>query len=296
MSYDLSCCTLCPRKCGADRNSSAGFCGCGTNIKTAKAQLHFWEEPCISGENGSGAVFFSGCTLRCVFCQNYEISTGSRGREISLERLSEIFLELQSRGAHNINLVNPTHYVPQIINALDRAKPELKIPVVYNCGGYERTETLKMLEGYIDIYLPDFKYISSEISQKYSAAADYARYAEEAVKEMHRQQPELVWNGSILEKGLIIRHLVLPGCRHDSIAVTDKIHEILPDGSYLFSLMSQYTPIENCRNYPEINRRVTTFEYKSVLKRVQKLGINGFSQERTSAESSYTPDFDLSGI
>ncbi len=296
MSYDLSCCTLCPRKCGADRNSSAGFCGCGTNIKAAKAQLHFWEEPCISGENGSGAVFFSGCTLRCVFCQNYEISTGSRGREISVERLSEIFLELQSRGAHNINLVNPTHYVPQIINALDRAKPELKIPVVYNCGGYERTETLKMLEGYIDIYLPDFKYISSEISQKYSAAADYARYAEEAVKEMHRQQPELVWNGSILEKGLIIRHLVLPGCRHDSIAVTDKIHEILPDGSYLFSLMSQYTPIENCRNYPEINRRVTTFEYKSVLKRVQKLGINGFSQERTSAESSYTPDFDLSGI
>lgn len=296
MSYDLSCCTLCPRKCGADRNSSAGFCGCGTNIKAAKAQLHFWEEPCISGENGSGAVFFSGCTLRCVFCQNYEISTDSRGREISVERLSEIFLELQSRGAHNINLVNPTHYVPQIINALDRAKPELKIPVVYNCGGYERTETLKMLEGYIDIYLPDFKYISSEISQKYSAAADYARYAEEAVKEMHRQQPELVWNGSILEKGLIIRHLVLPGCRHDSIAVTDKIHEILPDGSYLFSLMSQYTPIENCRNYPEINRRVTTFEYKSVLKRVQKLGINGFSQERTSAESSYTPDFDLSGI
>ncbi len=296
MSYDLSCCTLCPRKCGADRNSSAGFCGCGTNIKAAKAQLHFWEEPCISGENGSGAVFFSGCTLRCVFCQNYEISTGSRGREISVERLSEIFLELQSRGAHNINLVNPTHYVPQIINALDKAKPELKIPVVYNCGGYERTETLKMLEGYIDIYLPDFKYISSEISQKYSAAADYARYAEEAVKEMHRQQPELVWNGSILEKGLIIRHLVLPGCRHDSIAVTDKIHEILPDGSYLFSLMSQYTPIENCRNYPEINRRVTTFEYKSVLKRVQKLGINGFSQERTSAESSYTPDFDLSGI
>lgn len=296
MSYDLSCCTLCPRKCGADRNNSAGFCGCGTNIKAAKSQLHFWEEPCISGENGSGAVFLSGCTLRCVFCQNYEISTNSRGREISAERLSEIFLELQSKGAHNINLVNPTHYVPQIIDALDRAKPELKIPVVYNCGGYERTETLKMLEGYIDIYLPDFKYISSEISQKYSAAADYARYAEEAVKEMHRQQTELVWNGNMLEKGLIIRHLVLPGCRHDSIAVTDKIHEILPDGSYLFSLMSQYTPIENCRSYPEINRRVTTFEYKSVLKRVQELGINGFSQERTSAESSYTPDFDLSGI
>lgn len=216
--------------------------------------------------------------------------------EISTQRLGEIFLELQQKGAHNINLVNPTHYVPQIINALDLVKDRLTIPVVYNCGGYEKEETLRMLEGYIDIYLPDFKYVSTEISGKYSGADDYSIHAERALKEMHRQQPQLVMEGDMLKKGLIVRHLILPGCRHDSIAAINLLAEILPRDSFLLSLMSQYTPTENCAMYPEINRRITTFEYKSVLKEVQRLDLKGFSQERTSAKSEYTPDFDFSGL
>lgn len=296
MTYDFSRCTLCPRECGADRTKTAGICGSDYRIRAAKAQLHYWEEPCISGKNGSGAVFFSGCTLKCCFCQNHQISGENRGMEISTQRLGEIFLELQQKGAHNINLVNPTHYVPQIISALDLVKDRLTIPVVYNCGGYEKEKTLRMLEGYIDIYLPDFKYVSTEISGKYSRAADYCQYAEKALKEMHRQQPELVMDGDLMKKGLIVRHLILPGCRHDSIAAVNRLAEILPRDSFLLSLMSQYTPTENCVNHPEINRRITTFEYKSVLKEVQRLGLNGFSQERTSAKSEYTPDFDFSGL
>lgn len=296
MNYDFSHCTLCPRECGADRTKSSGICGSDYRIRAARAQLHYWEEPCISGKNGSGAVFFSGCTLKCCFCQNYEISSGNRGMEISTERLGEIFLELQQKGAHNINLVNPTHYVPQIIDALDLVKHRLKIPVIYNCGGYEKAETLRMLEDYVDIYLPDFKYVSCEISEKYSKAADYCRYAEKALAEMHRQQPELVWDGDNLKRGLIVRHLILPGCRHDSISAIKRIAEILPAESFLLSLMSQFTPNEQCSAYPEINRRITTFEYKSVLNEVWRLGLNGYSQERSSAQTAFTPEFDFSGL
>lgn len=296
MSYDFSHCTLCPRECGADRTGTAGICGSDYRIRAAKAQLHYWEEPCISGENGSGAVFFSGCTLKCCFCQNHGISHGNSGREITVERLGEIFLELQKKGAHNINLVNPTHYVPQIIDALEKVRDKLKIPVVYNSGGYEKAGTLRMLEGYVDIYLPDFKYVSREISGRYSKAADYVIHAENALKEMHRQQPEPVWENGLLKKGLVIRHLILPGCRHDSIAAVNRLAEILPRESFLLSLMSQFTPNSGCEEYPEINRRITTFEYKSVLKEVQRLGLDGYSQERTSAKSAYTPDFDFSGL
>lgn len=296
MTYDFSHCTLCPRECGADRIKSSGICGSDYRIRAAKAQLHYWEEPCISGKNGSGAVFFSGCALKCCFCQNHKISSGHRGMEISTERLGEIFLELQQKGAHNINLVNPTHYVPQIIDALELVKHRLKIPVVYNCGGYEKAETLRMLEGYVDIYLPDFKYASCEISEKYSKAADYCLYAEKALREMHRQQPELVWNGDNLKRGLIVRHLILPGCRHDSISAIKRIAEILPAESFLLSLMSQFTPNEQCSEYPEINRRITTFEYKSVLKEVWRLGLEGYSQERSSAKTDFTPEFDFSGL
>lgn len=296
MNYDFSSCTLCPRNCGVDRTAAVGSCDSGIEIRAAKAQLHYWEEPCISGKNGSGAVFFSGCSLKCVFCQNYKISTQNEGTEISVKRLGDIFLELQEKGAHNINLVNPTHYVPQIINALDNVKHRLYIPIIYNSGGYEKTETLGMLEGYVDIYLPDLKYVNGEISSKYSKAENYFEYASAAVTEMHRQQPLLVWDGDLLKKGLVIRHLILPGCRHDSISVIKWLSENLPESSWLLSLMSQYTPYDNCNSYPEINRRITTFEYESVLKEAQRLGISGYSQKRESARSSYTPDFDLSGL
>lgn len=296
MNYDFTSCTLCPRECGVNRTSSHGVCGSGTQIKAAKAQLHMWEEPCISGKNGSGAVFFSGCTLKCAFCQNYTISTENNGIEISTQRLADIFLELQDKGANNINLVSPTHYVPQIINALELVKHKLYIPIVYNSGGYEKKSTLRMLEGHIDIYLPDLKYMDSNISARYSKAKNYFEYASMAITEMHRQQPSLVWEGDIMKKGLIIRHLILPGCRHDSIALIKWLGENLPRDSFLLSLMSQYTPTDNCKRYPEINRRITTFEYNSVLKTVNEYSIDGYSQERSSAQSAYTPDFDLSGI
>lgn len=296
MNYDFSHCTLCPRECGADRTKSIGLCGGGMHIRAAKAQLHHWEEPCISGENGSGAVFFSGCTLKCVFCQNYTISTENKGIEVSDERLGDIFLELQEQGAVNINLVNPTHFVPQIVHALKLVRNKLVIPIVYNSGGYEKTDTLRLLEGFVDIYMPDFKYLSSDISARYSKAEDYFEYASQAVLEMHRQQPELVFEGGLLKKGLIVRHLVLPGCRHDSIASVGWLADNLPHSSFLLSLMSQYTPTENCAFYPDINRRITTFEYRSVLKSAEERGIEGYCQERSSAESAYTPEFDFGGI
>ncbi len=296
MNDILSVCTLCPRKCGVDRYKTVGVCGSTATIKAAKAQLHHWEEPCISGSNGSGTVFFSGCTLKCCFCQNNTISAENNGMEISTERLGEIFLELQNKGAHNINLVNPTHYVPQIIKALDSVKHRLNIPVVYNSGGYESVETLRTLVDYIDIYLPDFKYVSAEISTKYSKTSDYFERATEALLEMHRQQPEFVWDGDLLRNGLIVRHLILPSHRHDSIAVVRHLAKLLPKDSFLLSLMSQYTPFGTLDAYPELKRRVSTFEYNSVLEVVEELGIQGFSQERTSAVSDYTPEFNFEGL
>jgi putative pyruvate formate lyase activating enzyme len=295
---DYSSCSLCPRECGSDRKNSFGFCRCGDKIKVARAALHFWEEPCISGKNGSGTVFFSGCTLRCCYCQNYRISSGCFGKEVSAERLSEIFLKLQEKGAHNINLVTPTQYLPGILTALDAVKGKLHIPVVYNCGGYEKVEAIKLLKGYVDIFLPDLKYFDSELSHRYSGAADYFSVASAAIIEMIAQTGEPVFDkDGILQKGVIIRHMVLPGGRNDSIKILNWMKANLPEGKYLLSLMSQYTPAFESFRHKEINRRVTSFEYDCVTQKAEKLGLTtGFMQERSSAKEEYTPPFDLEGV
>ena len=287
-------CNLCPRQCNADRINSVGFCGMGDKIKAAKAMLHHWEEPCISGKNGSGAVFFSGCVLRCSFCQNYSISAEGEGKEISTQRLAEIFMDLKEQGAHNINLVNPTHFVPQIIAALDMVRDRLDIPVVYNTGGYERVETLRMLEGYVDIYLPDVKYYSEEAA-RLSAAPNYFETSMEAVEEMLRQTGKPVFEGELLKKGTIVRHLVLPNFYKDSVKIVEHLGERFGE-DILFSLMSQYTPFYKAKDDKKMNRRITTFEYNKVLDAVIAAGLVGFMQERSSAKEEYTPDFDLKGI
>ena len=293
---DFHHCTLCPRMCGADRYSVTGFCGCGTEIRAAKAWLHMWEEPCISGTNGSGTVFFSGCCLKCCFCQNYHISSENFGREISVKRLSEIFLELQEKGAHNINLVSPTPYVPQIIEALELCREKLEIPIVYNTGGYERVETLKMLEGYVDVYLPDLKYYDNTLGLKYSSTPNYFETASAAILEMFRQVGSCKIENHLIKKGVIIRHLVLPSHRKDSMKILEWIAEIFPGEKVLISLMSQYTPVYKSCEHKEIFRKISTFEYNSVVDKAAELGLDGFMQERSSAVSDYTPDFDLSGL
>ena len=287
-------CILCPRQCGVDRTERTGYCGSGSLPKVARAAKHHWEEPCISGTEGSGTVFFSGCTLGCVFCQNREISRGGTGREVTVEHLADIFKRLEGQGVHNLNLVTPTHFTPQILQALELSKPT--VPVVMNCGGYERVETLRQWEGKVQVYLPDLKYFSPELSAKYSAAPDYFAVASKAIMEMHRQQPQLVWKGDLLKSGLIIRHLVLPGGMKDSLKVLDFLDKNLPKDSFLLSLMSQYTPTENCKQFPEINRRVTTYEYRKVADRAAELGFSGFAQERRSAKEEYTPPFNLEGV
>lgn len=290
-------CTLCPRKCGAVRSSHPGRCGGGALAKVARAALHPWEEPCISGSRGSGTVFFSGCELGCVFCQNRDISRGNFGREVTEAQLAQIFLNLQTQGAHNINLVTPLQYTPQILSAMEQAKPKLNLPVVVNCGGYARVETLERWQGTADVWLPDLKYHSSELSEKYSAAADYFDYASTAILEMHRQQPKLIWKeDGTLQQGLIVRHLILPGAWKDSLKLLDWLDSALPKDGFLLSLMRQYTPTEACRDYPEINRRLTTFEYQKVLDRASQLGFQGFTQEAGSAKPEYTPPFDLTGV
>ncbi|MBP1560958.1 MAG: radical SAM protein [Oscillospiraceae bacterium] len=294
---DMHNCELCPRQCGADRYSGTGFCGCGADVRAAKAYLHMWEEPCISGTRGSGTVFFSGCCLKCRFCQNYKISCEGFGKEISVTRLGEILLELQEKGAHNINLVSPTQFVSQIIEALDLCRGKLVIPVVYNTGGYERAETLKMLDGYVDIYLPDFKYFDNELAKKYSSAENYFETVTAALKEMHRQVGRYVLDSDgIMQKGLVIRHLTLPTHRHDSVKVLEWIAENLPKDEVLVSLMSQYTPFYRSLEFKELSRRISTFEYNFVLDKARELGLNGFMQEKSSAKEEYTPEFDLIGI
>ena len=287
-------CTLCPRMCGVDRSVGTGYCGSGMTVKAARAAKHMWEEPCISGTEGSGTVFFSGCTLGCVFCQNREISRGGVGKELSVQQLAEVFQRLEKQGVHNLNLVTPTHFTLQILQALEIAKPT--VPIVMNTGGYERVETLKKWDGTVDIYLPDLKYCSSELSEKYSAAPNYFEMASRAILEMHRQQPQLVWEGELLKKGLIVRHLVLPGCVQDSLAVLEFLDKNLPKDSFLLSLMSQYTPTAACAERKEINRRVTTYEYRKVADRAAELGFSGFAQDRRSAKEEYTPPFDLEGL
>ena len=287
-------CRLCPRECGVDRSRTLGFCGQTNEIRLAKATLHRFEEPPISGKNGSGAVFFCGCSLRCEFCQNKKISRShAEGRTVTPSELAEIFLDLEARGAHNINLVTATHFADGVREALLLAKPRLSIPVVYNTSGYERVEILRSLEGLIDVYLPDFKYFSPELAEKYSSAPDYALVAEEALSEMFRQTGRYEFDANgLLVRGVMVRHLVLPSARHDSIAVLDRLAKLFPARDVLLSLMSQYTP-EFATDSPhrELHRRLTAFEYQSVLSHAEALGFDGFMQGRTSASAKYTPEF-----
>lgn len=288
-------CNSCPRKCNIDREEKTGVCGAPSEYKVARAALHFWEEPCISGERGSGTVFFSGCSLKCVFCQNFEISRNAYGKVINEDRLIEIFKELEEQGAHNINLVNPTHYSRQLAETLRKYKP--LVPTVWNTGGYDSVESLKMLDGLVDVYLADIKYVSSAVSKKYSGAEDYFRVASEAVLEMQRQVGENVFDANgMMQKGLIIRHLVLPGNISQAMRVMDWVKENLPKETVL-SLMSQYTPCGKASDYPTINRKLSRREYDMVLDYAEKLGFeNAFIQESGSSSEEFIPDFDLTGI
>lgn len=294
---DARHCTLCPRRCGADRTKGRGRCGMGDEMTVARAALHAWEEPCISGTRGSGAIFFSGCALGCLFCQNAEISTQGKGQTVSVARLSALFLRLQAEGAHNINLVNPTHFAPWIAEALKIAKPALRIPVVYNTGGYDSAEALEEMRGLVDVYLPDFKYVDPGLSAAYSGAADYFAVASRAIQEMYRQVgPVQRDKDGLLQKGVLIRHLLLPGCRKDAMAVIDHIKSALPVDKILFSLMSQYTPCDRAVGHAQLGRRVTTFEYDSVLAHAQQAGLCGYGQARSAATTAYTPAFDGTGL
>lgn len=325
-------CTLCPRKCKVNRESGqSGICGQTADIKVARADLHMWEEPCISGNQGSGAVFFSGCSLHCVFCQNHNIAAGNAGQIISVERLAQIFLELQEKGANNINLVTATQFVPQIIKALDIAKEQgLKLPIVYNTSAYEEVETLRMLDGYVDVYLPDLKYVDSGLSHKYSHAADYFEKASAAIAEMVRQTGEMEFiaekryqtdevefaaehvlqkfgieeyqrrseagESLIMTRGVIVRHLLLPGCTTDSKRVIKYLLETYGERIFI-SIMNQYTPLPHVSAYPELNRKVTPKEYEAVLDYAIENGIeNGFLQEGEAASESFIPEFDGEGV
>ena len=297
----MSNCNLCPRQCGADReNGKSGICGVsGKNILAARAALHFWEEPCISGERGSGTVFFSGCPLRCVYCQNYQIAGTEVGMEISEERLKEIFLELQEKGAHNINLVTPTHYIPEIIRAIRKAKEQgLRLPIVYNCSGYEKVETLKMLKGIVNVYLTDFKYMEREAAVRYSKAPDYPEIARAALKEMMNQTGEAKFDeNGIMQSGVIVRHLLLPGHVRNARAVVKYVYETYGDQLYL-SLMNQYTPLPQVKKeFPELDRRVTEREYQRLISYALEIGVeNAFIQDGNTAKESFIPMFDYEGI
>lgn len=297
----MAVCELCPRRCGADReNGIKGFCGETSEIRVARAALHMWEEPCISGEQGSGTVFFTGCTLRCVFCQNHVISDGEVGKIISVRRLADIFHELNEKGANNINLVTPGHFAPQIIRALDLAKNEgMKLPIVWNSGGYEWQETLKMLEGYVDVFLPDFKYLNPLHAKKYSMAEDYPDVAKAAVAEMVRQagSPEFDERG-IMRKGVIVRHLLLPGCLADAKRIVEYLYQTYGNRIYL-SLMNQYTPVETLdqERYPELARKVPDHAYERLVDYAISLGIEqAFIQEGETAKESFIPPFTLEGV
>lgn len=307
-------CNICPRACNIDRENRRGFCGMGELPVVSKAFLHMWEEPCISGTRGSGTVFFSGCNLKCIFCQNHEISHGGRGKEITVSELAGIFRSLQEKGAHNINLVTPSHFTPAIREALcmvrrntaenpghpehpenpeypEHPGPPLEIPVVYNTNAYDGIEGLRQLEGLIDVYLPDLKYISSELSLEYSGAGDYFEKASRAILEMRRQAgPPVINNEGILQKGMIIRHLVLPGHANETLKVLDWISENLPGDMYV-SLMSQYIPCYKACSHPILGRRITRYEYEKVINRFVKLGLKGYVQERESASEQFIPDF-----
>lgn len=292
-------CLLCPRKCGINRSTGqTGVCGVSSEIKVARAALHYWEEPCISGKRGSGAVFFSGCSLHCVFCQNREISDGKAGKVISKERLSDIFMELADKGANNINLVTPGQYIPDIVWAVNDAKSRgMKLPIIYNTSGYENVTELKLLEGIVDVYLPDFKYMDSTLSARYSRAKDYPSVAKQALSEMVRQQPDVVIDDAtgLIQKGVIVRQLLLPGHVNDAKAVLKYLYDTYHDHVYI-SMMSQFTPIA-LKDYPEINRTVTRREYERLVDYALEIGItNAFIQEGYVAKDSFIPAFDCEGV
>lgn len=292
-------CLLCPRKCGINRSTGqTGVCGVSSEIKVARAALHYWEEPCISGKRGSGAVFFSGCSLHCVFCQNREISDGKVGKVISKERLSDIFMELADKGANNINLVTPGQYIPDIVWAVNDAKSRgMKLPIIYNTSGYENVTDLKLLEGIVDVYLPDFKYMDSTLSARYSRAKDYPSVAKQALSEMVRQQPDVVIDNAtgLIQKGVIVRQLLLPGHVNDAKAVLKYLYDTYHNHVYI-SMMSQFTPIA-LKDYPEINRTVTRREYERLVDYALEIGItNAFIQEGDVAKDSFIPAFDCEGV
>ena len=317
-------CMACPRECGADRTSGTGFCGGGALPKIARAALHFWEEPCISGVNGSGTVFFSGCSLRCVYCQNRKIALGDVGTTVSVERLAEIYLELQGQGAHNINLVTPAHETDAVVRSLERAKRQgLKIPVVYNTGSYEKVENLKRLEGLVDVWLPDLKYYSPELSARYSSAPDYFEVAKNAIAEMYRQAGKPVFvplrndanhdgitdaevnsqeaedEMHLIKRGVIVRHMVIPTHTADSKRIIEYLYRTYGDDIFI-SIMSQYTPVidaETAKEYPELVRKLTEREYDAVVDYAIELGVeNAFIQEGDVAEESFIPAFDGTGV
>ena len=287
-------CNACPRGCNVDRQNTLGYCKSPEKFKLARASLHYWEEPCISGKNGSGAIFFSGCNLGCVFCQNYEISHGCKGVEVSDDKLIDIMKRLVDEGANNINFVNPTHYSLQLLRVLEKYKPP--VPIVYNTSGYDSVETLKMLDGAVDIYLPDFKYIRPEKALKYSKAEDYPQVAEEALAEMKRQVGEDVFDeNGIMQRGMIIRHLVLPSNTNSSISALDYLAENFGD-TYI-SVMAQYVPCGDLTEYKEINRPLTQREYDKVFNHIFDLGLQKiFVQELEAASDEFIPDFDFTGV
>ena len=293
LSYEH--CTLCPRRCGVNRTKGErGFCGMPDTLYAARASAHYWEEPVISGSFGSGAIFFSGCTLRCAFCQNYTISDEHFGRELTPQALRAAMERLIDEGVQNINLGTPTHFLPSILPALD---PKLPVPVVYNCGGYESVETLRRLEGKIDVYLPDFKYSDNALAKRLSAAPDYYETAAAAILEMYRQVGRPVIEDEQMTRGVLLRHLVLPGFVDNSLGVLDWIAENFRSGDILVSLMSQYVPMGKAKAMPPLDRRITETEYDAVLSYMELLGIeDGFTQDFSAATSDYTPDFDLTGL
>lgn len=306
-------CTLCPRNCGVDRTAGkTGACGMTDTLVVARAAKHMWEEPCISGTKGSGAVFFGGCNLKCMFCQNQKISRGQAGKEIDAVRLAEIFLELQEQDVNNINLVTGTHFLPHIIEALGLAKEQgLAVPIVYNCSGYESVDALKRLEGYVDVYLPDFKYMDEDMAQSYSRAKDYPTIAQKAIAEMVRQQPLAVFapesgkskrlsleakEGYVMKKGVLVRQLLLPGGLEDAKKIVGYLHEYYGNQIYI-SMMSQYTVMKEVKNHPVLGKNVSKEEYEAYLTYAQDIGVtHGFFQEGGVNLESFIPEFDCYGV
>jgi putative pyruvate formate lyase activating enzyme len=292
-------CILCPRECHVDRSAGqAGYCGLTDELLVARAALHMWEEPCVSGKNGSGTVFFAGCSLGCIYCQNRSISSGQKGKKITVERLAEIYLELQQKGAHNINLVTPDHFVPHIIDSIQKARENgLMLPVVYNSSGYAKVKTLKLLDRYVDIYLPDLKYMDKSISAKYSGCSDYFEHASNAIDVMVKQVGEPVFDKmGIMQRGVIVRHLVLPGCVDDSKRIIEYLYRTFGDSIYI-SIMNQYTPMAHFNGYPELNRRISQEEYDQLVDYAVSIGISrGFIQEGDTALESFIPDFNGEGV